>query len=92
MQVRLNPVWLCRVVTSDRHAEGETPNKPTETHTHHKKTLQFSPYFLSSKTPANPDVASYFQKEVTFTNERLYFLLLDSVVVRDPNTIKVESP
>lgn len=49
MQVGLNPVWLCCVVTSDRHAEGETPNKPTENH--HKETLQSSPKFKNASQP-----------------------------------------
>lgn len=40
----------------------------------------------------NLDPAFYFQREVTSTNEQLYFPLLDPVVVRDPSAIKVESP
>lgn len=46
LQVKLKPVWPCCTVTSDRHAEGETPNIPTEER--NKETLQRSTYLPSS--------------------------------------------
>lgn len=46
LQVKLKPVWPCCNATSDRHAEGETPNIPTEKS--NKETLQSSTYLPSS--------------------------------------------
>lgn len=58
-QVKLKPVWPCCTVTSDRHAEGETPNKATEKR--HKETLTRTSQDYKQQQSINPDAASYFQ-------------------------------
>ncbi len=61
------PVWPCCTVTSDRHAEGETPNKPTEKR--NKETLQSSTHLPSSETPAvnQPGLSLLFSKGSDFS-------------------------
>lgn len=46
LQVTAAPVWLCGMMTSDCHAEGETPNTATEEG--HKETLKPAAYLPNS--------------------------------------------
>lgn len=93
LRVKRKPVWPCCTVTSDRHAEGETPNIPTEKR--NKETpqiLNVPPLFINTSSQSTRTQPLIFKRKWLLANEQLYFLLLRSVAARDPRTIKVESP
>lgn len=88
-RVKLKPVRPGSTVTSDRHGEGEIQNTPTGSG---KKETRLTSKFQnrSTQSPQRPPPTS--TRKWLFTTEQLYFRLSLSVVLEDPDAIKVESP
>ena len=75
-KVKLNPAWPCCTATSDRHTEGETPNKPTENI--HKETPKSPMFLLSTRTPAvnQPRRSLLFSKGSDFRKQAAVFSIV----------------